>query len=109
MPANQDSLSSTVGNLVSALLVTQLRQMNQPQQHPIYPPPYSTMESAPHSSPVWSETDPIELLGQFFDWLSDQPGFNSEKQRIMLETIKEKLMEGQWNIDSLSQGNQMKA
>jgi len=92
---------STVSNLVSALLVTQLRQMSQPQQHPLYPPPYSTVKPPLNSSPVRSETDPIELLGQFFDWLANQPGFNSEQQRTILEPIKEKLIEDQWNIDAL--------
>jgi hypothetical protein len=97
-PAKEDSISSTVGNLVSALLVTQLRQMNQPQHYP--PLPCSNFEPPCNSSPVRLETDPIELLGQFFDWLVSQPGFNSKQQRVLLEPIKEKLMEDQWNIDS---------
>ena len=71
--------------------------MNQPQH---YPPPCSNFEPPYNSSPVRSETDPIELLGQFFDWLVNQPGFNSEQQRALLEPVKEKLMEDQWNIDS---------
>lgn len=88
-PAKEDASSSTVNNLVSTLLITQLRQMNQPLQ---YPPPYSG--DPPHnSSPLRSETDPVELLGQFFDWLADQPGFSSGQQRAILEPIREKLIE----------------
>jgi len=71
--------------------------MNQPPQ---YPPPYSS--DPPHnSSPVRSETDPVELLGQFFDWLADQSGFSSEQQRAILEPIREKLIEDQRTIDTL--------
>ena len=45
--------------------------------------------------------DLVKLLGQFFDWLADQQGFRSKQQRALLEPIKEKLMEDQWNIDTL--------
>src|SRR5947207_5286516 len=88
-------MSSAVHNLVLTLIVAQLRQMNQPLQCPV---PYSNVDP-PYNSR--SETDPVKLLGQFFDWLADQQGFRSKQQRALLEPIKEKLMEDQWNIDTL--------
>ena len=59
------------------------------------------IEAPQNSSPVRSETDPVELLGQFFDWLANEPEFSSERQRASLEAVKDKLVEEEWNIESL--------
>ena len=98
----EDSTSSNINNLVAIILASQIKQMNQyPQPPPYYLPPYSNVAPLQNSSHVRSETDPIELLGQFFDWLVNEPGFNSERQRKILKPIKIKLMEEQWSIESL--------
>lgn len=90
----------SIDNLIKVLLVKELR--SQPQSQLIaYQSPYPTGEQPRNSSPVRSETDPVELLGIFFDWLMEQPGFNTHQQREILEPIKQKLMEDMWNIDTL--------
>lgn len=65
----EDSISSLkFDNLISAMLVNQLKAMNQPPQPPpLYPPPYSNVVPPQNSSPIRSETDPIKLLSQFFN------------------------------------------
>ena len=88
----------SIDNLIKVLLVKELK--SQPQL-PVYHSPYPIGEQPRNSSPVRSETDPVELLGIFFDWLAEQPGFNSDQQRETLELIKRKLMEDMWNIDTL--------
>lgn len=97
----------TFDNLLKALLFKELKSQPQPQpQLPMYPPhyppyPYPTVDQPQNSSPVRSETDPVELLGFFFKWLADQPGFNNEQQREILKSIKIRLMDEMWNIDTL--------
>jgi hypothetical protein len=98
---------SNIHQLVSVIMAKELRTMNQishlsPQYVPLqYPPPYSNVEAPQNSSPVQSEPDPVELLSQFFEWLANQPEFSSERQRAILEPIKDKLVEEEWDIDSL--------
>lgn len=98
---------SNIDQLVSVIMAKELRTMNQiphlsPQYVSLqYPPPYSNVEAPQNSSPVQSEPDPVELLSQFFEWLANQPDFSSERQRAILEPIKDKLVEEEWDIDSL--------
>ena len=98
---------SNIDRLVSVMMARELRTMNQiphlsPQYVPLqYPPPYSNVEAPQNSSLVQSEPDPVELLSRFFEWLANQPEFNSKRQRAILKPIKAKLVEEEWDIDSL--------
>jgi len=99
-PKEKDSLS--IDNLIKFLLVKELKSQPQQAAPSLY---YSAPNQPQISSPVRSETDPVELLGLFFDWLIEQPEFSNAKQREILKPIKEKLMEEMWNIDTLKASN----
>ena len=77
-----------------------------PPSYPIYHSPYTPLaytvpqQSAPPSSPIQSDTDGSELLGSFFDWLIDQPGFGRHSKEMLMQ-IKHQLVEDLWDIDSL--------
>ena len=58
----------------------------------MHPPP-----PAP-SSPIRSDTDPNELLGQFFDWFILRFG---RQQKEALENIRSKLLDEDWNLKTL--------
>ena len=47
------------------------------------------------------ETDPVKLLSQFFNWLANKLEFSSKRQRASLEAVKDKLVEEEWNTNSL--------
>jgi len=98
----EDSSAEYLKQLVSVSLIRELRAMGQTPHLPHqYPTLYSNIEAPQNLSPIRSETDPIELLSQFFEWLPTEPEFSSEKQRAILEPIKDKLVEQEWNIDRL--------
>jgi hypothetical protein len=92
--------ASTTSALLNVFLVTQLRQLNQ-QNSP------ATLGSLPehpaqlHSSPIRTEKDPQELLAEFFDWLTKQPGFTSERKIQLYARIKNTLAEEEWGLDNL--------
>jgi hypothetical protein len=50
------------------------------------------------SSPIRSETDPSELLAQFFDWFILR---SNQQQKEALENIRTKLLDEDWNLDTL--------
>jgi hypothetical protein len=91
--------SSTTDQLIQTFLVTQIQQLAQQQsstlQHtlPIRPP----LSLAP-SSPIWSDSDPSELLAQFFDWFILHFG---RQQKEALENIQSKLLDEDWNLETL--------
>jgi hypothetical protein len=89
---------SSIDNIIKFLLVRKLR--SQPQQ-PAHSSHYPLPNQLYNSSPVRSDTDAVELLGVFFDWLAEQPGFSSEQQRKVLKPIKEKLMKEMWSVNTL--------
>ena len=76
----EDTLGEYLKQLVSISIVNQVQSMG---QNPYLPHQYSTpslnIEAPQNLSPVRSETDPVELLSQFFDWLANKPEFSSEK------------------------------
>jgi hypothetical protein len=93
--------SSTTDQLIQTFLVTQICQLTQQQQPSelpytlpmsIYPPLLAP------SSPVWSDSDPSEILAQFFDWFIQR---SSEQQREMLGDIRQKLLDEDWNLETL--------
>jgi hypothetical protein len=92
--------SSTTDQLIQTFLVTQIRQLAQQQPSelpyalptPIYPP-----LPAP-SSPVQSDSDPSEILAQFFDWFIQR---SSVQQREALGDIQRKLLNEDWNLETL--------
>jgi hypothetical protein len=89
--------SSTTDQLIQTFLVTQIQQLAQQQsslQHtlPMHPPP------PPPSSPIRSDTDPSELLSQFFDWFILRSNI---QQKETLENIRSKLLDEDWNLETL--------
>ena len=98
----EDTLKEYLKQLVSISIVNQVQSMG---QNPHLPHQYSTpslnIEAPQNSSPVRSETDPVELLSQFFDWLANEPDFSSKKQRVTLGQIKDKLIKKKQNIKLL--------
>lgn len=88
--------SSTTDQLIQTFLVTQIRQLTQQQSStlpdtlPIHPP-------AP-SSPIQSDSDPSELLAQFLDWFILH---SSTHQKEALENIRSKLLDEDWNLETL--------
>ena len=101
MVEKEDSTTSHLEKLTSVILVKELKSIGQNPYLPQYPPPYSNVKAPQNSSPVQSKTDPVKLLSQFFKWLANQPKFNSKRQRAILEPIKDKLVEEEWNINLL--------
>jgi hypothetical protein len=92
--------------LVQLLTVRELQavrrdQQNQPQ---LFPP---STESLQTSSPIRSDTDHSEILSQFFVWLMAQPGYDSERQRQILESIRDTLVDEDWDLDTLKSPDQM--
>ena len=92
--------------LVQLLTVRELQavrrdQQNQPQ---LFPP---STESLQTSSPIRSDTDHSEILSQFFVWLMAQPGYDSERQRQILEPIRDALVDDDWDLDTLKSPDQM--
>jgi hypothetical protein len=80
-PRPADDISSTINQLLQTLIATQTQQLaqnlygglynmstNPSISSPLssYPPPYTLFAL---SSPVHSNSDPSEVLAQFFDWL----------------------------------------
>ncbi|KAF2841094.1 hypothetical protein M501DRAFT_1013911 [Patellaria atrata CBS 101060] len=101
--------SSQINQLLQVLLVSQIRQMAPPEAPPpvpLFPPQKTQLSPAPppNSSPISSDTDPVELLAEFFEWLKLQPGFNTQQQVNILEETKVKMVEEQWSLDSLKLG-----
>ncbi|KAH0562442.1 hypothetical protein GP486_002867 [Trichoglossum hirsutum] len=105
-----DDISSTTNQLLQTLIATQTQQLAQnlygglynmpanpstPSLLSLYPLPYTPI--AP-SSPIHSNSDPSEVLAQFFDWLILK---SSDQQRELLEHIKSKLLDEDWNLDTL--------
>ncbi|KAI9768072.1 MAG: hypothetical protein M1840_005106 [Geoglossum simile] len=60
-----------------------------------YPPPYTPPVP---SSPICSSSDPNEVLAQFFNWLTVESNI---KQMELLENVKNKLLDEDWNLDTL--------
>ena len=89
---------SLTDQLIQTFLVTQIQQITQQQsstlQHtlPIHSPP-----PAP-SSPIQSDSDPSDLLDRFFDWLILR---SSEQRRVVLKDIQSKLLDEDWNLETL--------
>ena len=54
-----------------------------------------------------SDTDHSEILFRFFVWLMAQPGYNSERQRQILEPIRDTLVEEDWDLHTLRSPDQM--
>ena len=91
--------SSTTEQLMQTFLVTQIQQLAQQQQSstllhslPIRPPQFAP------SSPIQSDSDPSELLAQFFDWFILR---SSIQQKEALENIRSKLLDEDWNLETL--------
>jgi hypothetical protein len=88
--------SSTTDQLIQTFLVTQIQQLAQQQSStllqtlPIHPPP--------PSSPIQSNSDPSELLAQFLDWFILR---SSAYQKEALENIRGKLLDEDWNLETL--------
>ncbi|KAI9761717.1 MAG: hypothetical protein M1840_001721 [Geoglossum simile] len=60
-----------------------------------YPPPYAPPVPL---SPIHSSSDPSEVLIQFFDWLIAK---SNAQQMEILDNIKNKLLDEDWNLDTL--------
>ncbi|KAI9769798.1 MAG: hypothetical protein M1840_003792 [Geoglossum simile] len=104
IPRPAEDITSTTNQLLQTLIAAQTQQLTQnlcgnrsslPATLPPYPPPYSPPVP---SSPVRSNSDPSEVLSQFFDWLIVK---SSVQQIELLEGIKNKLLDEDWNLDTL--------
>lgn len=89
--------------LIQLLAVRELQavrrdQQNQPQ---LFPPSTEPLQA---SSPIRSDTDHSEILSQFFVWLMAQPGYDTERQRQILEDT---LVEEDWDLDTLKSPDEM--
>ena len=91
--------SSTTNALLNAYLVTSLKQLNTPTLSTSSAPSSSSL--CIPTSPIHSETDPQELLTQFFEYLMTLPGLRSEHKREALTKISNVLVEDEWEIDLL--------
>ena len=92
--------ASTTTALINALLVTQLKQINQ-QNVPAASSLLVERPALSGSSPFRTQKDPQDLLAEFFDWLMKQPGCNSERKIEIYETIKKVLIQEEWELDTL--------
>ncbi|KAF2839857.1 hypothetical protein M501DRAFT_1057181 [Patellaria atrata CBS 101060] len=105
--ASQASVDSGASSQIKqVLLVSQIRRMAPPEVPPpvpLFPPQKTQLSHAPppNSSPLSADTDPVELLAEFFECLKLQPGFNTQQQVNILEETKVKMVEEQWSLDSL--------
>ncbi|KAI9760555.1 MAG: hypothetical protein M1840_002393 [Geoglossum simile] len=68
---------------------------NSPAVPSPYPPPYAPPVP---SSPIRSSSDLSEVLIQFFDWLITK---SNTQQMEILDNIKNKLLDKDWNLDTL--------
>jgi hypothetical protein len=100
----EGSLAEQVKDLIQLFTVRELHSMkrlDQQQQQHTQLPSLSGIEPSIQSSPVQSETDHCEILSQFFNWLMAQPNHSFERQRQILEPIRQTLMEDDWDIDRI--------
>jgi hypothetical protein len=90
--------SSLTDQLIQTFLVTQIQQITQQQsstsQHSL---PMHSLPPAP-SSPIQSDSDPSDILAQFFDWLILR---SSKQRRVVLKDIQSKLLDEDWNLETL--------
>ena len=86
MVKKEDTLGKYLKHLISILIVNYVQSMG---QNPHLPYQYSMLflnvKVPQNLSPVRSETDPVKILSQFFNWLANKPGFSSKKQRATLK------------------------
>ncbi|KAI9770770.1 MAG: hypothetical protein M1840_003020 [Geoglossum simile] len=102
-PKPAEDISSTMNQLLQTLIATQTQHLAQNLYRGLHnlstsssnPPPYAPLVP---SSPVHSNSDPSEILTQFFDWLICR---SSEQQKESLEYIKSRLLDEDWNLDTL--------
>ena len=107
--ANQQfGLQSLVSGLILGQLnpFNQLLQQQQQQQQQQSTPPLQPQNLT--SSPIRSETDPSEILAQFCNWLKERQGFTKPNQLEQLDLIKIKLLEDDWDMESLYKITDMK-
>ncbi|KAI9768075.1 MAG: hypothetical protein M1840_005109 [Geoglossum simile] len=109
-PRLAEDISSTMNQLLQTLIAAQtqhlaqnlyggLHNLSAPLSNPPNPPPYAPPYAPPAlSSPVHLNSDPNEILMQFFDWLIGRSG---EQQKETLEHIRDKLLDEDWNLDTL--------
>ncbi|KAI9764941.1 MAG: hypothetical protein M1840_007966 [Geoglossum simile] len=105
-----EDILSTMNQLLQTLIAAQTQHLAQnlygglhnlsaplsnPPNPPLYAPPYAPPAL---SSPVHSNSDLNEILMQFFDWLISRSG---EQQKETLEHIRDKLLDEDWNLDTL--------
>lgn len=99
-----EDITSTTTQLLQTLIAAQTQQLaqnlysngpNLPITPSPYPPPYALPMP---SSPIRSNSDPGEVLAQFFDWLIAK---SSAQQLELLESVKNKLLDEDWNLDTL--------
>ncbi|KAI9766185.1 MAG: hypothetical protein M1840_006752 [Geoglossum simile] len=101
-----EDISSTTNQLLQTLIAAQTQHLAQnlygelhnlsvPPSSPRNPSPYAPPYALPYappapSSPVHSNSNPSEILAQFFDWLI---GRSNEQQKETLEHIKDRLLD----------------
>ncbi|KAI9762489.1 MAG: hypothetical protein M1840_001249, partial [Geoglossum simile] len=114
-----EDISSTTNQLLQTLITAQtqhlaqnlyggLHSLSAPPSNPppsllLGPPPNPLLYALPYalpapSSPIYSNSDPSKILAQFFDWLIYR---SNEQQRELLEYIKDRLLDKDWNLDTL--------
>ncbi|KAI9765687.1 MAG: hypothetical protein M1840_007245 [Geoglossum simile] len=99
-----EDIASTTTQLLQTLIPAQTQQLaqnlysngsNSTAVPSPYPPPYTPPIP---SSPIHLNSDPSEILSQFFDWLTAKP---NALQADLLESIKNKLLNEDWSLDAL--------
>jgi hypothetical protein len=91
----QSGSSSTTDQLIQTLL---LREINQQSSHQLQ---HQSQHGTLNSSPLRTSKDPMEVLTEFFNFVRSRPGWKSERQIELLETIESRILEDGWDIDRL--------
>lgn len=105
--AKTEDPTTVTASLINVLLAAQIRHLEPPPSytHPSASRPIQDITPMNQlfspSSPIQTSVDPQIILEEFFDWLLQQQGNDSQRKQDILQRVKLQLVEDEWEVDTL--------